>query len=258
MGARRPRPKPFSSMGRTARAELEGAIYHITQRGNGGQAIFHGDYDRRFFLKELETTAERYEWQLLSYCLMSNHYHLVVETRAPSLGDGMRRFGSVHAQLFNRRRATDGHVFQERYGSVLVRTDAQFAQLLRYVAFNPVAARLCTDPRTWPWSSHRMLLAGGGEAASARGRVEELLEPWGDSPGERYARLFATPHRSSTQLADPNAVHRPSLEALLSLEPRDDAVRAALDYGYHQTEVADVFGVHQSTVSRWMRARGRA
>jgi REP element-mobilizing transposase RayT len=257
MGGETARPQPSRGMARRARAECDGAIYHVTQRGNAGQAIFDGDYERRFFLEQLEITAVRYDWRSLAYCLMSNHYHLVIETRAPSLGDGMRRFGSVHAQVFNRGRATYGHVFQERYGSVLVRTDAQFAQLLRYVALNPVAARLCTDPRAWPWCSHRSMLASGG-GATARARVEELLEPWGGSPGGRYTKLFAAPDVSATRLADPDAVHRPSLEALLSLTPRDDAIRAALDYGYHQTQVAEVFGVNQSTVSRWLRPGGVA
>jgi REP element-mobilizing transposase RayT len=242
-------------MARKARAEVEGGIYHVTQRGNGGQAIFDRDDERRFFLDQLAITAEHYEWQCLAYCLMSNHYHLVIETRAPTLGQGMRRLGTVHAQVFNRRRATCGHVFQERYGRVPVRTDAQFAQLLRYVAFNPVAARLCRDPMTWRWSSHRLLLASGEAAATSRARVEELLEPWGGSPGARYAQLFATGDESLFHLADPNAdLHRPPLRALLSLTPRDQAIRAARDYRYHQIQVADAFGVSQSTVSRWLRA----
>jgi REP element-mobilizing transposase RayT len=241
-------------MARAARAEFDGGIYHVTQRGNGGQAIFSGDDERRFFLEQLETTAERYEWQWLAYCLMTNHYHLVIETGAPTLGDGMRRLGSVHAQMFNRRRATYGHVFQERYGSVVVRTDVQFAQVLRYVALNPVAAGLRADPLAWPWSSHRLMLTDAGEAASSRARVEELLEPWGGASGERYAKLFATVDGSSAQFTGPSVgLHRPPLRALLSLTPRDQAIRAALDYGYHQIQVAEVFGVSQSTVSRWLR-----
>src|SRR5215212_3502726 len=207
-------------MARAARSELDGAIYHVTQRGNGGQAIFQGDDDRRFFLEQLETTAERYDWQRLAYCLMSNHYHLVIETRAATLGDGMRRLGSVHARMFNRRRATYGHVFQERYGSVVVRTDAQFAQLLRYGALNPVAAGLSTDAVAWPWSSHRLMLTRAGEADGSWARVEELLEPWGGLPGARYAKLFATVDESSSQLEDPTAgLHRPPLGALLLLTP---------------------------------------
>jgi REP element-mobilizing transposase RayT len=246
-------------MARRARAECDGAIYHVTQRGNAGQAIFDGDYERRFFLEQLEITAVRYDWRSLAYCLMSNHYHLVIETRAPSLGDGMRRLGTVHAQMFHRRRTTYGHVFQERYGSVLVRTDAQFVHLLRYVALNPVAAGLTTDPTSWPWSSHRSTLASGGPGQSGRARVEELLEPWGGVPGARYAKLFETVDGNAAELADPTCgLHRPALKSLLLLTPRDEAIRTALDYGYHQTQVAEVLGVSQSTVSRWLRPGGRA
>jgi REP element-mobilizing transposase RayT len=242
-------------MGRTARAEPDGAIYHVTQRGNGGQAIFLDDPERKFFLAQLEITAERYGWCCLAYCLMSNHYHLVIETRAPTLGEGMRRLGTVHAQTFNRRHGTYGHVFQERYGSVLARTDEQLAQLLRYVALNPVAAGLCRDPRAWPWSSHRGMVVGGGEPAGSRARIEELLAPWGGSPGTRYARLFDERWPES---AEPNAdLDRPPLRELLSLTPRDQAIRAALDYGYHQIQVAEGLGVSQSTVSRWLRPDGR-
>ncbi len=241
-------------MARTARAEFDGAIYHVFQRGNGGQEIFAGDPGRRFFLSELAITAERHGWRCLSFCLMSNHYHLVIETQGPTLGDGMKRFGSVHAQAFNRDCGTYGHVYQGRYGSVVVRTDAQFAQLLRYVVLNPVAAGLCTDPSAWFWSSHRLMLASDPEVADARGRVEELLDAWGGEPGERYAKLFAAGDESAAQLAAPNHVpHRPPLRALLSLPSRNDAIRAALGYGYHQSEIAEVFGVHQSTVSRWLR-----
>ena len=97
----------------------------MTQRGNGGRLIFNSDDERTDFLGAFQTTAERYGWQCLGYCLMSNHYHLVIETRGPSLGDGMRRLGTVHAQVFNRGCATYGHVFQGRYGSVVVRTWAE-------------------------------------------------------------------------------------------------------------------------------------
>src|SRR3569833_1559580 len=162
-------------MARHARAEQDSAIYHVTQRGNGGKSIFRTDADRRLFLKQLEITAKRYGWLVLAYCQMTNHYHAVVETTAPTLGDGMRRLGSIHAQAFNRRAATYGHVYQERYGAVLVRTDAQFVQLLRYVVFNPVDAKLCGEPADWKWSSHRLMLAGRGDSVISRARVEELL-----------------------------------------------------------------------------------
>jgi REP element-mobilizing transposase RayT len=256
-GAKTAPLNPYHGMARTARAEVEGTIYHVTQRGNGGRVIFNGDYERRFFLEQMRITAERYAWRCLAYCLMTNHFHLVIETQAPTLGDGMRRLGSVHAQTFNRRQPTYGHVYQERYGSVVVRTDAQFAQLLRYVALNPVAARLCSDPADWRWSSHRSMLASDGGSAIARTRVEELLEVWGGSPRARYARLFETIEPQLT--ADTTAgLDRPPLEALLALAPRGDALRAALDYGYTQAEVAPVLGVSQPTVSRLLRdARAR-
>jgi putative transposase len=159
-------------------------------RGNRGQTIFRDDRDSSFFMRELEATARRYHWTWLAYCLMSNHCHLVLETPERTLGLGMRRFAGRYAQRFNLRHDTYGHLCQERYGSVLVESEVHFAQLLRYVALNPVSAGLCTDPAEWRWSSHRDMLNGNPAAARARERVESLLEAWGRPHGERYASLF--------------------------------------------------------------------
>jgi putative transposase len=103
-------------MPRTSRTELEDGIHHVTLRGNRGQLIFRDERDRRFFLAELDRVARDARWTWLSYCLMSNHCHLVIETSEPTLGVGMRRLAGCHAQAFNRRHELYGHMFQERYG----------------------------------------------------------------------------------------------------------------------------------------------
>jgi REP element-mobilizing transposase RayT len=242
-------------MPRTARIEVEGGIHHVTLRGNGGQLIFRDDGDRSFFLQELEVAARRYRWAWLAYCLMSNHCHLVIETPGRTLGLGMRQLAGRHAQTFNRRHGTYGHVFQGRYGSVLVDSDVHFAQLLRYVALNPVSAGLCTDPAEWRWSSHRYMLNGSPEAANARARVETLLKAWGGPDGSRYAKLFE-PHGEfdETSGAERPWAHRPRLDELLATGTPDDAIRAAREHGYRLAEIAAALGVHESTVSRKLRS----
>jgi hypothetical protein len=201
----------------------------VTLRGNRAQAIFRDDRDRSFFLQELEVTARRYRWTWLAYCLMSN-----------------------------RRHRTYGHLFQERYGSVLVESDVHFAQLLRYVALNPVSAGLCTDPTEWRWSSHRSMLNSSREAAHARARVEMLLEAWGGPYGTRYAKLFDPGGTLATAFgAESPWTHRPPLHELVATATLDDAICAAREHGYRLAEIAAALGVHESTVSRKLRRRVR-
>jgi REP element-mobilizing transposase RayT len=241
-------------MPRTARVELDGGVQHVTLRGNRGQAIFRNDRDRSFFLQEFEITAQRYRWTWLAYCLMSNHCHLVIETPERTLGLGMRQLAGRYAQTFNRRHGTYGHLFQERYGSVLVESDVHFAQLLRYVALNPVTAGLCSDPAQWQWSSHRHMLNGGPGTANARARVETLLEAWGGRHGARYAKLFDPDGPLEAAFgAESPWEHRPQLDELLAIGTRDQAIRVARRHGYRLAEIAAALGIHESTVSRKLR-----
>jgi REP element-mobilizing transposase RayT len=242
-------------MPRRPRIEFEGAIHHVTMRGNGGAPIFVDHVDRRFLLRQLAVVAADLEWACLSYCLMTNHLHFVIETPRPNLGLGMRRVASRHAQAFNRRHDTHGHLFDSRYGSVIVRTDAQFAQLLRYVALNPVKARLCSEPAAWPWSSTRATLAG---EAAASARVEALLEAWGGMAGNRYARLVDPAGPLAARFGDesPWEARRPPLAEVLDTpgDP-DEGMRSARAHGYTVREIGMAVGLHPTTVSRRTRAR---
>lgn len=241
-------------MPRTARAEVEGGIHHAILRGNNGQLIFLDDRDRSFFVNELRVTAAAYEWRWLSYCLMSNHVHLVIETRGPTLGRGMRQLAGRHAQRFNRRHDRYGHLFHGRYRSIRVRSDAQFAQLLRYVARNPVKADLCRDPADWRWSSHRAFLRGLPSARAAAERVEALLEPWGGRAGGRYARLHDPTHPVALLYGDESPwEHRPPLDRLMDGCGLREGARAAREHGYTLTEIAAAAGTSPSTVSRVTR-----
>lgn len=107
-------------MTRPLRLEFPGAIYHITSRGNARENIFRGKIDRNTFLTILADTTARYNWLCHAYCLMDNHYHLLIETLDPTLSSGMRQLNGVYTQSFNRSHQRVGHIFQGRYKSILV------------------------------------------------------------------------------------------------------------------------------------------
>jgi REP element-mobilizing transposase RayT len=133
--------------------QIAGGTYHVTSRGNRRQAIYHDEDDRRQFLHLCDRVARKRTWRMLAYCLMTNHFHLVIETPAPNLSVGMHQLNGVYAKYFNDRHSVDGHLFDRRFGSLLVESEAHLSEVLRYVAFNPVRAGLCAHPSQWRWSS---------------------------------------------------------------------------------------------------------
>jgi REP element-mobilizing transposase RayT len=144
-------------MARRPREQAPG-IYHVTSRGNRGQAVFPADDDQVRFLALLETVCSKAAWVIHAYCLMPNHYHLVVEIDDPTLSSGLQKLNGVYAQTFNNRYRFVGHLFQGRFHSTRVETDAHLLELARYLPLNPVRARLCDEPADWPWSSYRATL----------------------------------------------------------------------------------------------------
>ena len=132
-------------------------MYHVTARGNAQDAIFLDEQDYRAFCDALSTTVERNRWLCHSYCLLPNHYHLLLETPEPNLGRGMLVLNGRYARRFNRRYQRYGHVFQGPYGAVLLQDDDHLLEVCRYIALNPVRAGLAGSPGDWPWSSYGAL-----------------------------------------------------------------------------------------------------
>lgn len=148
-------------MARPLRIEFPGAVYHVTSRGNARADIFADSTDRQTFLLLLESAVNRFNWNCHAYCLMDNHYHILIETPDSNLSIGMRHLNGVYTQAFNRRHKRVGHVFQGRFKAVIVEKESHLLELCRYVVLNPVRAGMVSAPRKWRWSSYS---ATGGEA----------------------------------------------------------------------------------------------
>jgi putative transposase len=143
-------------MSRPLRIEFPGAVYHVTSRGDRREAIYLGDADRRGWLQVLGRGLERFDAQALAYCLMGNHYHIVLHTRLANLSLLMRHLNGVYTQDFNRQHRKVGHLFQGRFKAILVDRDAYLLEVCRYVELNPVRACIVSGPGEWAWSSYRM------------------------------------------------------------------------------------------------------
>ena len=142
-------------MPRPLRVQARGLTYHITARGNLGAPIYLDARDRRRFLAGLADVIGSFRWFCHAYCLMSNHFHLLLSTPEPDLARGMQRLNGRYGQRFNLRHARKGHLFEGRYGARLVESESHLLEAARYVVLNPVRAGLCASPGDWPWSSYR-------------------------------------------------------------------------------------------------------
>ena len=126
-------------MARPLRIEFVGALYHVTSRGDRREAIYEDDEDCAAFLGILGEVVRRFNWVCHAYCLMTNHYHLVIETVEGNLSQGMRQLNGVYTQASNRRHQRVGHLFQGRFKGILVDEDAYLTELSRYVFLNPAS-----------------------------------------------------------------------------------------------------------------------
>jgi putative transposase len=141
-------------MARPLRIEYPGAVYHLTSRGNSRKNIFLSDLDRLHFFNTFDFVCNKYKWKCHAYCLMTNHYHLLVETIDANLSQGMRYLNSVYSQKFNRNNDHVGHVFQGRFKGILVEKESYLLELCRYIVLNPMRACLVSRVNDWPWSSY--------------------------------------------------------------------------------------------------------
>ena len=143
------------AMGRELRVEVPEGTYHLTTRGSNREQIFWTDEDRSLFLRLLGIVTVKYSWTVLAYCLMTNHYHLVLEIADGGLSAGMQWLNGTYSRITNQRHGRTAHLFRNRFSSRLIESDEHLLTACRYVVLNPVRAGLCAHPGDWPWSSYR-------------------------------------------------------------------------------------------------------
>ncbi len=281
-------------MARPLRIQYPGAVYHVTGRGNERKAIFRDDVDRERFLDTLAGVNRRYHFICHAYCLMNNHYHLVLETPEGNLSKGMRNLNGVYTQAFNRRHRRPGHLLQGRYKAILVQKESHLLEVCRYVVLNPVRANATSSPEVWRWSSYRatagrakphpcltvawVLESFGRRRTKARtayrafvregmGRESIWTELQGQSllgKADFVERFQAYAKGRQRDLEIPRMqrhLGRPALGTLFSARvrkmkaKRDEAIRKAVDeHGYSQKEISEHLGLHYSTISRLVSA----
>jgi REP element-mobilizing transposase RayT len=181
-------------MARPLRLEFAGALYHLTARGDRREPIFLDDEDRSLFIGLLAKEVRQQGWLLYAFCLMDNHYHLLVETPEPNLVRGMRRLNGVYTQAFNRRHGLVGHLLQGRYKAILLDKDSYLLEVCRYVVLNPVRVKkkMAASVKDWAWSSY--LPTVGKAACPDWLAAEQVLTLFGkDQPAARkaYERFVA-------------------------------------------------------------------
>lgn len=273
-------------MARPLRIQYAGALYHAFARGNNRAEIFLNDIDREAFVGNLGRVCVRFQWRVWAWCLMNNHYHLLIETLEPTLCDGMREVNGVYAQQFNRRHERVGHVFQGRYKATLVEKQTYLLELLRYIVLNPVRAKLTPTVDKWAWSSHRSILGSAyappwlaerdtlrlfhHEQPAARRAYAEFVadgvnvsDPALKMPRSGFVgseafveRILKHVDRDKLSREIPLASRpAPTLDSIARITAdRDETIRRAFaTKAYTMTEIAEFLGLNLSTVSRIVR-----
>jgi putative transposase len=147
-------------MGRKQRCEFAGAIFHVWARRVDRRPLFVDDQDYERYIWLLARTVKKFDWVLLSFSLMPNHVHLLVELRQPTLGKGMHWLHGLYVRWFNDRHGREGRLFEHRYNARLVEDDLYFLTVVSYIEQNPVKAALCVRPGEWRWSSRGVSASG--------------------------------------------------------------------------------------------------
>lgn len=278
-------------MTRALRIQYEGAVYHVTSRGNDGQKTFNCNDDRESFLSISRTVRNRYHWIVHAYCLMDNHYHLLIETKRANLSESMRQLNGIYTQEFNRRHERRGHLFQGRYKAMICDKDEYFLNLARYIVQNPVRAGIVNDLTRYRWSSY-------SETTAVARKGDNLTEPdftlsffshdremakklyssfvssskdeniWdnlkagfifgGDDFVHKVNEMVEEEERSIEIKAIERCPARESLSDLFSSFPNTkernkQILIAHVEHGHKVAKIAEHLGIHYSTVSHIIR-----
>jgi putative transposase len=238
----------------------------------------------------LGTVVKRYNWLCHAYCLMDNHYHLLIETPDANLSTGMRQLNGVYTQMYNRRHGRSGHIFQGRYKAILVDKDNYLLELCRYIVLNPIRAKLVEQPEHWKWSSYaataglkktpeyltvdwllgvfgndrktpqkqyRNFVKEGINRKSPLGELQGQILLGEDSFVEKFKDLLGNKEAIKEIPRQQRYAGRPSLKKIFASSSsgrkkgRDEGIyNAHINYGYTLKEIADYLGIHYTTISK--------
>lgn len=277
-------------MARPLRIKYEGAVYHITARGNEQRSIYEDQKDRLIFFDILYEVKKRYNFFIHAYCLMDNHYHLIIETPEANLSNGMRQINGMYTQFYNRKYSRVGHLFQGRYKSILIQKDSHLLEACRYVVLNPIRANIVKYPWQYTWSSYnatysmkkvenfltvdwvlsqfdnkkniaqesykKFILSGIG-LDSIHNKVKNQVIFGNDNFVEEIGKHIKGKEKIKEITRKERYINRPQMsnlfyeEAKLNKKKKVEKIKELIyKWGYTQKEVADYLNVHYSTISK--------
>lgn len=248
-------------MARPLRIEYPGAVYHVICRGNNRQAVFRDEQDRKRYVEKLSVYCEEKGVELLSYCLLTNHVHLLLETPKGNLSKMMQSFQTSYTLYFNKRHRHSGHVFEQRYKALLVDRDNYLLEVSRYIHLNPVAARIVERPQDYRWSSYAGYVRGKGISGL---KYETVLDYFAGGRGRQLAqyREFVEGGLGGKQKWAELPVLKGAFvgDEDFMEEARKKAIRPILERHYPLKRmvqvVCKVCGVAEEEVKRPMRTEG--
>lgn len=244
-------------MPRSPRHQPPGAIQHVTARSNHGTPLFGDPAEYQLFLQLLWRTTREFGWSCLSYCLMPNHFHLLVRHEQSNLSAGMQKLGLTYARLYNDRRGRYGHVFQGRFASSPVVDGSHLYATLRYIALNPVRAGLCADPAAFPWSAHRALMELDPPRLVSVNDTWRLFSSTKADAVDAYAAVVANraADEAFAAMRDQDGATGPVTprdlrELAKTLSPDQLIVTGHLELGHSFAAIGRVIGRDRSSVAR--------
>lgn len=279
-------------MARPLRIEYAGALYHVTSRGDRCEDIYIDDDDRWVFLEVMTEVCDRFNWTVHAYCLMSNHYHLLIETPDSNLSKGMRHLNGVYTQRFNRSKNRVGHVFQGRYKAILVQKESYLLELARYIVLNPVRAQMVRSAKDWPWSSYRatagfvdtkkwlavewILSSFSRKKMNAMKLYREFVsegrnqaKPWKELKNQIYLgdedfvnkmqnKILPDKDLSEIPSSQKRQITKPLAHYEKKYKQRDMAIYKSYESGgYSMKEIGDYYNLHYSRISRIIKAKDK-
>ncbi|KTD70029.1 Transposase IS200 like protein [Legionella steelei] len=275
-------------MVRALRIEYCGAMYHITSRGNKQEDIYLSNEDRVLFLEIFTHVCNKCKWVCHAYCLMSNHYHLLIETPLGNLSKGMQLLNGIYTQKFNQRHHRVGHVFQGRFKGILIEKESYLLELSRYIVLNPVRAKIVFFPEDWAWSSYKatinqapkpnwlsiefLLSAFNSNLLIATDKYKQFVHegrsaktPWDNLKNQIFlgSEVFVNEMQSKMEQEKKltyisQSHYKPVKESLTKYSNasphRNECIKIAYATGqFSFAEIGEHFGLHYSWVSRIVR-----